>query len=53
MQVYEDVRMQNYEANGGAILNYKYEYYMLSIQPVFRQQYVWHSSAHLFFSSSV
>ena len=38
-QVDEDVRMQNFEANGGALLNSKYEYYMpKSIQPVFRQQ---------------
>ena len=38
-QVDEDVRMQEFEANGGVLLNSKYEYYMpKSVQPVFRQQ---------------
>ena len=38
-QVDEDVRMQQFEAGGGVLLNSKYEYYMpKSVQPVFRQQ---------------
>ena len=38
-QVNEDVRMQEFEAGGGVLLNSKYEYYMpKSVQPVFRQQ---------------
>ena len=38
-QVDEDVRMQEFESNGGVLLNSKYEYYMpKSVQPVFRQQ---------------
>ena len=38
-QVDKDVRMQQYEACGGVLLNSKYEYYMpKSVQPVFRQQ---------------
>lgn len=38
-QVDEDVRMQQFEKNGGVLLNSKYEYFMpKSVQPVFRQQ---------------
>ena len=38
-QVDEDVRMQQFEKRGGALLNSKYEYFMpKSVQPVFRQQ---------------
>jgi hypothetical protein len=38
-QVDEDVRMQEFEAGGGVLLNSKYEYFMSkSVQPVFRQQ---------------
>jgi hypothetical protein len=38
-QVDEDVRMQEFEAGGGVLLNSKYEYFMpKSVQPVFRQQ---------------
>ena len=38
-QVDEDVRMQQFEADGGVLLNSKHEYYMpKSVQPVFRQQ---------------
>ena len=38
-QVDEDIRMQQYEANGAILLNSKHEYYTpKSVQPDFRQQ---------------
>ena len=38
-QVDEDIRMQEYEANGALLLNTKHEYYTpKSVHPVFRQQ---------------
>jgi hypothetical protein len=37
-QVDEDIRMQEYEANGGILLNSKYEYYTpKSVQTIFHQ----------------
>ena len=38
-QVDKDIQMQQFEKNGGVLLNSKYEYFMpKSVQPVFRQQ---------------
>ena len=38
-QLNEDIRMQEFESNGGTLLNSKQEYYTpKSVQPVFRQQ---------------